>query len=73
MNKVSFSQQIQKILLNMSKINKIKVMNRNKLNKNMLIKNGIWKQKKNLLRIIYKRSYYLYLCFKFKFQSFTLF
>ena len=63
MNKVSFSQQIQKILLNMSKINKIKVMNRNKLNKNMLIKNGIWKQKKNLLKIIYKRSYYLYYMF----------
>ena len=63
MNKVSFSQKIQKILLNMSKIDKIKVMNRNKLSKNMLIKNGIWKQKKNLLRIIYKRSYYLYFMF----------
>ena len=37
-NRVSFSPEIKKILLNMSKIDKIEVMNRNKMSNNKLIK-----------------------------------
>ena len=73
MNRVSFSQQIKKILLNKSKIDKIQVMNRNKLSK-------IWSlrmeygNKRRIYRELFTNVLIIcILCFKFKFQPFTLF